>query len=145
MRIVRRIYLGLMCIGLMAVLLYALNLIWPTWTTVDPTVAWERIARAAVNGNERYVIEDDEAVRATGLRRIMIFRAAWDVLKICPDEALIAPPVSVEAISQQDIDSVIVQVDCATVRVRCHALTRLGSSSLFAIDYCGIQDEGHSD
>ena len=145
MHIVRRIYLGLVFTGLMAVLLYALNLIWPTWTTIDPTAAWERVTRAAVKDNERYVIEEDDAVRATALRRIMIFRSPWDVLKTCPDEALIDPPVSVETISQQDIDSVIVQVDCATVQVECHALARLGSSSLFAIDHCGILDEGRSD
>ena len=145
MHIVRRIYLGLMCIGLMAVLLYALNLIWPTWTTIDPTVAWERVARAAVKDNERYVIEEDDAVRATALRRIMIFRSAWDVLKTCSDEALIEPPVSVKTILQADTDSIIVQVDCAAVRVKCYALTRLGSSSLFAIDHCGILDEGRSD
>jgi hypothetical protein len=145
MHIVRRIYLGLACIGLMAVLLYALNLFWPTWTIIDPTTAWEHVARAAVNDNERYVIEDDEGVRATGLSRIMIFRSAWDVLKTCPDEVLIEPPVSVKTISQEDTDSMIVQIDCVTAQLKCYVMTRNRSSSLFAIDYCGIIDEGRSD
>jgi hypothetical protein len=129
----------------MAFLFEILNLMWPRWTTIDPTVAWERVARAAVKDNERYVIEDDEAVRATGLRRIMIFRSAWDVLKTCPDETLIEPPASVKTVSQEDTDSIIVQIDCVTAQVKCHAMTRNGSSSLFAIVYCELLDEGRSD
>lgn len=145
MQIARRIYLGFMCIGLMVVVLYALNLFCPTWTTIDPTTAWERVARAAVKDNERYVIEDDEVVRATGLRRIMIFRSAWDVLNACPDEALAKPPALVKTILQEDTDSIIVQVDCVSVKVKCYVLTRNRSKSLFAIDYCELADEEHSE
>lgn len=145
MHIVRRIYLGLVFTGLMAVLLYALNLFWPTWTTIDPTVAWKRVARAAVNDNERYVIEEDDAVGATALRRIMIFRSAWDVLKSCPDEALIEPPTSITIKQRGDPETVIVQIGCADTQMQCLVMTKIGSSSLFAIIDCKSLDEGRSD
>ncbi len=144
MHIVRRVYLGLAGIVLMVFLLEILNLMWPRWTTIDPTTAWERVAHAAIKNNERYVIEEDQSVTATGLRRIMIFRSTWDVLKTCPNEALMESPVSVKTVQEGDIETIMVQIDCTTAQMQCLVMTKLGSSSLFAIIDCELLDDGRS-
>lgn len=142
MTLAKKIYLGAICIGLIIVLLQLLNYIWPVWSNIDTADAWNRVVHAATEDNERYVIENDEAVNPTRLSRIIIRRSAWDVLKTCSDDALLQPPASITTIPQGDIESLAIQVDCVISQIRCYVWIRDKSASFFVIDHCEIIEGG---
>jgi hypothetical protein len=86
---------------------------------LDPEEAMDRIVRAAVEGDERYVI--DYEIDRDQAPKIGISRPAWDVMVSCRQELPNATLAMTTTGNHMDWVSSEIRIDCVSSTIQCRA------------------------